>query len=835
MSTSRSLGALFRLTIASGVPAAVALHLNRGAPIDGRDGKGRTPLILAAGRGHAEVCRLLIEAGADPKLRDNDGQDALAVARAGRHSHIVALLAGVRVPAIGGEDAVAPGCASPAGRPAPPEDHRAAALPKEAKAPADTAGNRDLPTAATRILEVEAEPASNSAEEPDVADDAEHPDSFWIAEEEAASASPATHPDAGEGATTRSAPDAALAAPSQQDDPAPSSEEPPADPFWEAEPEPVLSLSEAGVEQTALALDAGLSRHTAQLPDPDWLDTEVTLPDPAPSWAAAFVDPQEGYRAVVSLLETAVREGWLPEEEIAAVRTWATTPEMGDVLTKAVRVALGDIGVIIEAEHALELPREARAPLDPDEPAAGSSDIVDAVDFIGGLSGGFQDAETMLLNAAKRAPVLSAKEEAYLFRELASSLGAMLQLAAGSPSTVPILMRWAEQLEAGVLLSKDISETERGTSPSNSGKSWRNPDESEEADISDDSDDSEAGVSDADVLASRLREVAGKLMGGAQDARQALIGLSLVSRRVLELAEGMLSLDGRQPRGRRRTTGGTAGAPDLRLLRRRPAHKAAPPAQDIAATRDRYLAAQETIVEANLRRIVWFARRYARGTDAFLDLVQEGQIGLLRAIDRYDSGRGWRFGTYATWWIRQSISRCVQDTGRTVRIPVHLLECVAKMRRHADAFRVRHGFEPSPLDLAQAAELDVRTIERALAAEREIVPLEGIAGLSAAEDDDPGSPKDSCTPELINPATPLAVVLQSDLRLALITALRKLDRREARILDLRFGITGDHPLTLEEVGQSYGVTRERIRQIEAKALRRVLRHLPSRHFESMAP
>ncbi|MFZ1428725.1 MAG: sigma-70 family RNA polymerase sigma factor [Geminicoccaceae bacterium] len=833
MSPSRSLGALFRLTLASGVSAAVALHLKRGAPIDGRDGKGRTPLILAAGRGHAEVCRLLIEAGADPELQDNDGQDALAVARAGRHSHIVALLAGVTVPAIGEEDAVALGCASPADGPAPLEDHSAAAPPNVAEAPADTAGNRDLPTAATRILEVEAEPAlaSNPSGEPAVADDAEQPGSSWIAEEEAASASPTIYPVAGDGATTRSAPDAALAAPSRQDDPAPSLEEP-ADPLWEPEPEPVLSLSEVGVEQTASALDAGLTKHTAQLSDPDWLDTEIVLPDVAPSWAAALVDPHEGYLAVISLLETGVREGWLPDEEIAALGTWAVTPKMGEVLTDAVRMVLGDIGMIIEAEHALELSREARAPLDPDEPAARSSDIVDAIDFIGGLSGGFLDAESMLLDAAKRASVLSAREEASLFRELASSLGAMLQLAASSPSTVPILIRWAEQLEAGVLLPKDVSETERGTSPSDPEESRRGTDESEEVDTSD---DGEEGVSDADVLASRLREVAGKLMGSAQDARPALIGLSLASRRVLELAEGMLSLDGRQPPRRCLTTRGTAGASDLRLLRRRPSDKAGAPAQDIASTRDRYLAAQETIVEANLRRVVWFARRYARGTDSFLDLVQEGQIGLLRAIDRYDFGRGWRFGTYATWWIRQSISRYVQDTSRTVRIPVHLLECIAKMRRHADAFRVRHGFEPSPLDLAQAAELDVRTVERALAADREIVQLEGDMGLSAAEDDDPGSLRSFLPPELVDPATPLATILQTDLRLAILDALQKLGRREARILDLRFGITGDHPLTLEEVGQSYRVTRERIRQIEAKALRRVRRHLPSRHFENMAP
>lgn len=181
------------------------------------------------------------------------------------------------------------------------------------------------------------------------------------------------------------------------------------------------------------------------------------------------------------------------------------------------------------------------------------------------------------------------------------------------------------------------------------------------------------------------------------------------------------------------------------------------------------------------------------------------------------------------------MSRYVQDTGRTIRIPVHLLERIAKIRRHAEAFRVQHGFEPSSLDLAHIGELDVRAVEQALAAEREIAPLEGAAGLLVTEDDDPNVPGEFCAPELVELATPLAVVLKTDLRLVLLGALRKLDKRQARILDLRFGITNGDPLTLEEIGQSYRVTRERIRQIETKALGLLPRHLPSRRFENMAP
>jgi RNA polymerase primary sigma factor len=163
-----------------------------------------------------------------------------------------------------------------------------------------------------------------------------------------------------------------------------------------------------------------------------------------------------------------------------------------------------------------------------------------------------------------------------------------------------------------------------------------------------------------------------------------------------------------------------------------------------------------------------------------------------------------------------------------------MLERLARVRREAEAFRARHGVEPTPADIAAAAELDLHAVARALASELEIVPLDGAAEFRALEphrrDDTEAVP-----PSLVDTRTSLDALLHADLRRHLLAGLEQLDRRQARIIDLRFGISDGDPLTLEEVGQMHGVTRERIRQIESKALNRLPRHMPSRHFGRMVP
>lgn len=812
---SPALGALFRLTLASGVASAVALHLGRGAPVNGRDGKGRTPLILAAGRGHAHVCSLLLEAGADPWLCDEDGQDAFAAARAGRHSDVVTLLnssaraggdlSSAAAPSVGSSGPLASPtpAALPLVHPQPTPEDAEAVVPEAGDSRGDSALRSGGPEKAEFL---DADVARSDADGPGCRD------SVLVQ---------AHLIEAGN-------------APSQSTGSECLSEEEASAIRWEAEAEPLLEVSESSVEQAASACQAALTRHTAMLPDPDWVEADVILPDPQPQWATAFVDPLMGHRAVLALIGNGLREGWTPADDIAVLMATATDAESGAALGEALCFVLDGLGVVVEAEHALDLEREAGLGPDRDDSSPRNADLVEAADLLGAVAGGFLDAETLLLAAASQASVLSANEEASLFRQLAASREAMLHHAARSPSSIPCLISWAEQLEGGALYPKDVSHAASGGVTRREGGIRQGSGEIEDVAASD---DEQQAVSDpgAALLASRLRDVTKRLSSG-QDARRSLADLTLTSPRVLQLAEAIATVEQPLHRQKRRTPHRLAAREDLGVLRRRPAcQEARPPTHGITSALDSYLAAREQVVEANLRRVVWFARRYARSGAPFLDLVQEGQLGLLRAIDRYDIGRGFRFGTYAAWWIRQSMSRFIQDTARTVRIPVHLLERITKTKRHVEAFRAQFGFEPSVGDLARIMELDVDAIERALSADREIGAIDDAAEIGDEQLEAGQSAPNACVAELTDANTPLVASLHADLRKGLVTALKKLDRRQARILDLRFGISNGEPLTLEEVGTLYGVTRERIRQIERKALGSICRHLPSRHFESMVP
>ncbi|HEY8202157.1 MAG TPA: sigma-70 family RNA polymerase sigma factor [Actinomycetota bacterium] len=236
---------------------------------------------------------------------------------------------------------------------------------------------------------------------------------------------------------------------------------------------------------------------------------------------------------------------------------------------------------------------------------------------------------------------------------------------------------------------------------------------------------------------------------------------------------------------------------------------------ELAAEVEAGKAAKRRFIESNLRLVVSIAKRYPTAGLSMLDLIQEGNLGLIRAVEKFDHRRGFKFSTYATWWIRQAITRAIADKARTIRIPVHMVESLYRIRRVQSEFLEEHGREPTPDEIAEVSGLHEGRVREALRVAPDPVSLHEPVG---EEGEELGSFIEDAGVQ-----DPVDATMDGLRQEELWRTFMGLDRREREVLALRFGLLTGDPLTLEDVGRHFGLTRERIRQIESRALSK-LRH-----------
>jgi len=732
------------------------MHIRRGDDLDARGSDGMTPLMLAASKNKAAICTLLLEAGADAFLKDSSGRHALEIAEAYGAAEAAAVLASSLLKVM-----------------EPPYAERELGLRTTSmNVPASTYVRDDGPTtgeAGDLTLAPLAPKLGQKLGQGTPSIPRTEPKSDPTFEDKGNSRSEKEH----SAGLFRDISD------------------------WEPEEDGPPPEVDETLAAAASAAHMEISTHKPIDTAEDWEEFEAFLPERAAPLTRA--GDGEGRERIRRTLLRALREGSVPDAELVDICTRydGARNEEGEAL---LRVVLCDLGA--ETDERAETEAVAYEDDGNAWDAVADTEVSEALAFLDDLGSGRTEPLRIYVREMARRRLLTAAEEPALAKEIEEGAAHALDALASWPEGVAAVLAVAKRVSKGEV---DVEDVSTGGVPEPLAEGLHEygseavgdvePDEGDDAgtetgDNADSSSVNTAGFTDAvKAFLDRVEEIGryagqvGKDGAGERSLRQALASANLSRSFLLSLAKH--------------------GKADADTAKGR-----------FAAAIARQSAARERLAVSNLRLALSIAKRHLGRGLPLDDLVQEANIGLLKAVDRFDWRKGFRFSTYATWWIRQQVTRAVADKGKTIRTPVHFHELMMRTVRVADASEQQGGRRPSTAELARAMSVSPAKVAAMFARMEEPIPLH--------EPDSDGAFLEDVMADADAP-DPALTTERAELAAALRRFLAELDPRAAEVMTKRFGLDGGESLTLEETGEIFGVTRERIRQIEAKSLRK-LRH-----------